>query len=270
MTSQNKTVVLIPHYNNMPGLKKTLSSICHKTGIDVLVIDDGSNLKNKPDAQSINKLVNENICVDFIYLDKNKGITNALNVGLNYISKHGDHEFVARLDCGDTCVANRFKIQEDFLISNPDHSLVGSWVKWVCNETGDEVFNFKPPTEHKKIKKKMSIRCNLIHPSVMYRLATVKELGKYPSNYTAAEDYAYFFKIAKHSKVANIPKYLTSTEHNIKGISITDKKNQNKSKLKIVMKYGKRDFYLLYGIAYNIILMNLPVKWVQKIKMQLR
>lgn len=270
MVHQSRTVVLIPHYNNINGLIKSLSSIHHPTGIDVLVIDDGSFLKNKPNHQDLNKYINKNVCLDFIYLEKNQGITDTLNFGLKYIAKNSHHEFIARIDCGDTCVVNRFKIQEDFLTLNPDHALVGSWVKWICKTSGEEVFNFKPPSEHKKIKKRMSIKCNIIHPSVMYRLSVVKELGKYPSNFNAAEDYAYFFKMAKYSKVANIPKYLTKTEHNNNGISILNKKDQNKSKLKVVMKYGRKDFYLLYGIAYNLALMNIPNRWVQKLKMQLR
>ena len=270
MPSIIKTIILIPHFNNLAGLTKSLSCIFHRTGIDILVIDDGSDPDYKPNLTFLKSTLNQNVNLNIIYLPKNRGITEALNHGLNYILEKGSHEFIARIDCGDTCVKNRFSLQEEYMEKNPDTSLVGSWVKWVNNSSQKALFSYRPPCEYKKIKKRMSIRCNVIHPSVMYRVSIVKEVGIYPVNYNAAEDYAYFFEMAKHSKIANIPKFLTQTEHNKGGISAQNKKIQNKSKLKIVMKYGKRDFYLLYGILLNLILIYTPASLIFKVKSQLK
>lgn len=44
-------IVLIPHYNNLIGLKKTIASINEDISIDILVIDDGST--NKLDKSDI-------------------------------------------------------------------------------------------------------------------------------------------------------------------------------------------------------------------------
>ena len=266
----SKTVILIPHYNNLEGLKKSLRSIYHPKGIDVLVIDDGSNENNRLIVSNLKKELYPTTNLKVLSLAANKGIVDALNFGLDYILKIGTYEYVARIDCGDTCVENRFILQEDFLTENKEISLVGSWVRWMCKSSKRQVFSYRPPTESKKIKRRMSIRCNVIHPSVMYRVATVKEIGNYPHNYTDAEDYAYFFKIAKKSKIANIPKYLTNTEYNTDGISVRNKKSQNKSKLKVVMKYGRLDPYLLFGIVYNIALIYIPQKFIFRIKSHLR
>lgn len=265
-----KTIILIPHYNNLVGLRKSLSNIFHKTGVDVLVIDDGSTKELRPELTSLKAYLNPNVNLEIDYLPNNRGITETLNYGLNRILEKGKHEFIARIDCGDTCVKNRFSLQEDYLETNPDVSLVGSWVKWINNASNKHVFSYRPPCEYKKIKKRMSIRCNVIHPSVMYRVDIVKKVGIYPLNYNAAEDYAYFFEMAKHSKIANIPKFLTHTEHNKEGITAQNKRTQNKSKLKIVMKYGKRDLYLLYGILLNLILIYTPASLIFKVKSQLK
>lgn len=270
MPSTNKTVILIPHYNNLAGLAKSLESIFHPNGIDVLVIDDGSERDSLPDLSTLKKHLNKKVSIEIIYLEENMGIAKALNHGLNSILEKGTHEFIARLDCGDTCVVNRFILQEDYLEKNQDVSLVGSWVKWVNDDSQKELFSYCPPAEYKKIKKRMSIRCNVIHPSVMYRVSIVKEIGVYPVNFKAAEDYAYFFEIAKQSKVANIPKFLTTTEHTQNGITNRNKKVQNRSKLKIVMTYGKKDFYLLYGILRNLLLIYTPAKLVYRVKSQFR
>ena len=267
---KTKTIILIPHFNNLDGLTKSISCIHHRTGIDVLVIDDGSHDDYKPTDSNLSSFINENVNLNIISLKENKGITLALNHGLNYILEKGCHCYIARLDCGDTTVVNRFHIQEDFLDKNKDCALVGSWVKWMSNETNKEIYSFRPPASYKKIKKKMSIRCNVIHPSAMYRVSIVEKVGLYPINYKAAEDYAYFFEIMKKGKVANIPKYLTRVEHNSGGITNKNKRVQSRSKLKVIMKYGRKDFYLLYGIAFNVALISTPARIVLKIKSKLR
>lgn len=268
--STNKTIILIPHYNNLDGLVKTIECICHKKGIDVLVIDDGSKENQQPTISLLESHLNENVTLKILSYSKNKGITEALNHGLKHIIKEDKHLFVARLDCGDTCVVNRFSLQEEFLLKNTKVELVGSWVQWVDPQSKKEVFSFRPPTQNKKIKKKMSIRCNLIHPSVMFRVSTVKKIGLYPSKYIAAEDYAYFFEIIKTGEVANIPKFLTKVEQNENGVTHQNKRKQSRSKLKIVLKYGKKDLHLLYGVAFNLALMGTPAKIVNKIKSKVK
>lgn len=265
----SNTIVLVPHYNNVQGLMNSLRSIKHSNSIDVLVVDDGSDNNQLPNIPEINNILNKNVNVKIIEISLNGGITNALNVGLDYILKKKTHRFVARLDCGDVCVANRFSIQEKFLLNNNSIDIVGSWVKWVDNKSKKDIFCYKPPTNHKKIRRMMAVRCNIIHPSVMYRLSVVEALGKYPLNFEAAEDYAYFFNMANRSQTANIAKFLTKVEYNPKGISYAKRKEQNKSKLKIVLKYGKFNFHTVYGIAYNIGLMAVPSKIVLKMKKQL-
>lgn len=265
-----KTVILIPHYNNLEGLQKSLRSIYHPIGIDVLVIDDGSAEEEQPTLLNLKDAIGPTINIEMLNLKENEGIVSALNKGLKHIVKKGNYQYVARIDCGDTCVENRFILQEEFLDTHKDISLVGSWVRWICKSTEKEVFSYRPPSENSKIRRRMAIRCNIIHPTVMYRVSTVQEVGTYPNNYKNAEDYAYFFNIAKKYKLANIPKYLTNTEHNVEGISIQNKKSQNKSKLKVVMKYGRNNPYFLFGIVYNIALIYFPQKLLLRIKSQLR
>ena len=263
------TVILVPHFNNLRGLKTTLHSIWHPVGIDVLVVDDGSESDQIPRVSSLENDVHENVSLEIIHINKNKGITRALNLGLDHILKKRVHEFVARLDCGDTCVVNRFLVQENFLNTNVEIDIVGSWVEWFDNKSGEGIFCNRPPISHKKIKQRMSIRCNIIHPSVMFRVSLVTMVGKYPLNYEAAEDYAYFFNIVNKSQTANIPKFLTKAEFNKNGISYTKRLAQNKSKLKIVLKYGEFNFHFIYGIFYNLLLMVIPYHFLFRIKEEL-
>ncbi len=260
-----KTIVLIPHYNNLGCLKKTLGSIKHAHGIDVLIVDDGSDELETPDLERLNDSLNQNVLLEIIKLNENKGISYALNHGLEHILKVKKHQFIARIDCGDVCVDDRFEVQENFLEQNKNIDIVGSWVRWL-DESGKQVFCKKPPTTHNKIRRQMSIRCSLIHPSTMYRLSVVEDVGKYPDKYQAAEDYAYFFNIANKAKTANIPSFLTSVEFNEKGISQSRRKEQSKSKLRIIFDYSPLNFHFLYGVPYNLLLMSLSATTIMKIK----
>jgi hypothetical protein len=58
-----KTVVLIPHYNNLDCLVRTLKSIYHSTGIDVLVVDDGSKESMFPDVKMLQRVVDPNVYI---------------------------------------------------------------------------------------------------------------------------------------------------------------------------------------------------------------
>lgn len=261
----SKTVVLIPHYNNLDCLRKTLNSIHHNECIDVLIVDDGSECVHKASIERVKESLNQNVSLEILMLDENKGITHALNHGLDYILKERKHKFIGRIDCGDICVSNRFELQEQFLTNNKDVGVVGSWVKWLDTD-GKQVFCKKPPTLHKKIKRQMSIRCSLIHPSTMFRMSVVDNIGKYPCSYEAAEDYAYFFDIANHAETANIPKFLTGVEHNNEGISISKRKEQSKSKLKVIFDYSPFNFHFLYGIIYNLCLMSVGPATILRMK----
>lgn len=261
----SNTTVLIPHYNNLSSLQKTLKSIYHSKKIDVLVIDDGSEINKIPELPKLNSFLNPNVYLSVLNIGENKGIAYALNYGLDYILKEKKNQFIARIDCGDVCVSNRFEIQEQFLIENKEVDVVGSWVRWIDSK-GEQVFCKKPPEKHKKIKRKMSVRCTLIHPSTMYRTTIVDSVGKYPDNYEAAEDYAYFFDIANHSQTANIPKFLTNVEHNEQGISNSKRKEQSKSKLKVIVNYSPLNLHLLYGLVYNIFLMSIGPATILKFK----
>ena len=48
----NSLIIVIPHYNDLDGLKKTLLSVIEDIKIDVIVVDDGS--EDKIDESKLN------------------------------------------------------------------------------------------------------------------------------------------------------------------------------------------------------------------------
>lgn len=213
-----------------------------------MVVDDGSNLK--PEG---NHLKYDNGFLKIITLEKNLGIEYALNKGLAYIESLG-YDYVGRLDCGDLCKANRFKIQLSFLKEHPKVALVGSWVN-IIDEKGKFHYTFKHPTSHAELSKKIYFNSMFVHPSVVFKTSILKDIGYYPTKYKAAEDYAFFFKIIKHFQTANLDKILLDYVVDPNSISSKKRKIQVKSRIRIILKHFYIGYYPIYGLLRNTLLL---------------
>ncbi|WDF63511.1 glycosyltransferase [Flavobacterium sp. KACC 22763] len=258
----NKILVLIPYYNNIEGLLKSLRSIDPDEESDVLIVDDGSAIKLNED------LVYESFKakgkVFFKILEKNGGIESALNQGLE-IAQAKKYEYIARLDCGDICLGKRFQIQHQFLKENLEIKIVGTNVLAVdCDDKFLYAINL--PLHHEEIEKKMYFNSMLIHPAVMFCTSIIETIGYYPTHYKSAEDYAFFFAILKKHKMANIKEYLTQIEINEKGISLQKRQQQVKSRIQIIKDNFYFGWYPIYGLFRNYILLILPYNIILAIK----
>jgi len=263
----NKAIVLIPHYNNPKGLERSLASIDPSDCVDVLIVDDGS--KQLFDEQILKSSFKANGTIYYIYLETNKGIEYALNTGLEYISQKPFYKYIARLDSDDQCVGRRFTIQQEYLESNPDVKLVGSNAFAVDTE-GTFLYNMVRPEGSEEIKNKMYLNSMFIHPSVMFCSDVIANIGYYPINYKAAEDYAFFFKIVKKYKTANLQQSLIKYEVNPGGISLTQRKQQVKSRLRVMKDNFYFGFYPIYGLARSVVLYIMPYSVIKYVKTNLK
>jgi len=259
----NQNLLIIPHFNNNSGLLKSIKSIGNQEKLDVFIIDDGSTYHKISEAEILSNQKFDGK-IFFHYFDQNKGIEHALNAGIDY-GITNKYTYLSRLDCGDLCVENRFKIQEDFLKSNQEVGLVGSHVKAV-DEEGNFLFPIKVPTDEDKIRKGMLLGAMFIHPTIMFKSAVVKEVGNYPINYKAAEDFAFFTNILKKYKGANIDDFLVTIELNTKGISIKNRKVQAKSRINILKDNYQWGIYSTYGVIRSYILYFMPYSLIQMVK----
>ncbi|WP_038055508.1 glycosyltransferase [Thermus amyloliquefaciens] len=254
--------VLIPVYNNQAGLERTLASIDEKLPLDVVVVDDGSDppiqLRGLPQPHR-----------GFVLrLDRNMGIEHALNHGLRWILEK-DYRYVARLDAGDLCYPGRFFRQREFLEKNPQYALVGGQVRFV-DDSGRDLFREKFPTEHEDISRIMHARSCFIHPAVMLRVSALQEVGFYSDRFPAAEDYELFFRLTKRFKVANLPDAVLICHVDPKGISLTKRRRQILSRIKVMLTYfdvGRKESWL--GLMKSVALLAVPVPVVQFLKRRL-
>jgi len=251
--------VLMPAHNNFIGLVESIKSIAYKKDrYVILIVDDGS--KIPVTKTTLYEHFSTAINIEVIRLAHNQGITIALNTGLEYIYNNFSVQFIARLDCGDICTPERFHTQVEYLQSNKNIDLIGSWCYFKNNESG-LAYKYITPTEHERIKRSMNFRNVFIHPTVMWRFSASKQL-KYPEDYQYAEDYGLFYEMICTMKSAIINQYLVTCEINQTGISIKNRSVQLKSRLKVISFYGKNEVLAFLGAIKLRLMMMIPHQFI--------
>lgn len=255
-----RLATLIPVYNPDAKLKSTLLALNETWHGDLFIVNDGS------DPNKVMELVSGvPIKCEILNIEKNVGITKALNVGLHHIMDLG-YRYIARIDAGDIPVNNRFVKQFNFLEENQDVGMVGGQVE-VVNLDGTHEFFHINPQEHDDIKKAMYLRNAFFHCVVMYRVDVIRKVGFYDETYKVAQDYEFFLRITHGSKVAIINEVLMLDLYNPSGISYARRSEQLRSKLRAQLKYMNiSSIYSLGGIAKSLIVIAFPDKLVWAVK----
>ncbi len=261
MNTKATICVLIPHYNGLEDLYTSLKSIKEDIQVDVLVIDDGSRVA--PDEAYLDSIYNfGNMKLEV--LAENQGIEHALNTGLKIIINQG-YEFIGRLDCGDLNHPNKYRKQLKYLEDNPEVMLLGTWVR-ILDESHNYLYDLKHPTSYKEIKRGMRLNSTFVHPTVVIRATIVNQVGLYPTQYSAAEDYAFYFKIIEKFKAENLPELLLDYVNDPNSISAQKRRTQVKNRIKIMKAHYNLSFYATYGILRSCLLYLLPRNLLTQVK----
>lgn len=141
--------------------------------------------------------------LNIIALKENRGLGNALNVGLAACK----FDLVARMDADDIAFPDRFEKQVAFLEENSNVDVLGSYVKemTVQGEIGEVRLS---PVTHKQI-----IEClwasPMVHPSVIMRRSRIIEVGNYDPSLRRRQDYELWFRCVEGGlKFYNLPEPL--------------------------------------------------------------
>jgi hypothetical protein len=102
---------------------------------------------------------------------------------------------------------------------------------------------------------------------VMFRTSVVRAVGADSYDYPAAEDFEFFWRIAKRFQVANVPETLLVTRFDRNGLSVARRRRQLRSKLRIQLEYFRVAEPLSFvGVAKTLALMSVPYSGVVAIK----
>lgn len=256
--------LLIPCFNNLEGLHKSLASI-HEEDVCVVVyvINDGSDFRLEPEdfyLYGFSVVVIEN--------KVNLGIEASLRLGVEQIDNDG-FEFFSRLDCGDTQYKNRISIQVSFLRGNLDHAIVGSYANAIDPSSNKVVFKLKNPLASEAVASRLLGTCCLCHPTITARTKFIMDVGNYRSKYICAEDYDLYLRVIQKYKIANYPDFLVNYEFSYSESSISSgrRPEQLRSRLRLQIGYfnifSKHSYF---GVLKTGALLVLPYKVIVSFK----
>ena len=157
--------VAIPMYNAAPHLRECLDSVLAQTfrDFELLIVDDGST----------------DGCVDIVRSYADPRIRLLLNrhdyIGsLNLLLSEARGKYIARMDADDVMVPQRLALQFAYMEAHPDVDLLGG--NMVTLGTSDCLYDTSGPSRRVTLQD-MLAGCCLVHPTVMFRTATVRAHG---------------------------------------------------------------------------------------------
>ena len=163
--------VLIPARGSCPYLSQTLESICASSiqPKEVILINDGISKIIISEIKSFQPRLN------LIVLENNgEGLVDALNTGLRY----SDAKFIARLDADDLASQNRFKLQLDTMLSNPQIVVLGGQATYIDSK-GEVTGHSNYINGRLDNREEFKTQCMIAHPAAMIRTSSALEVGGY-------------------------------------------------------------------------------------------
>lgn len=164
----------------------------------VLVVDG-------PVCNSLETLIKSYHDVDAIFLPENVGLSNALNIGLEYC----DNDLVFRMDADDVSMPDRFEKQIKFMAENPDISICSAWVAHYDERMEKLIGDRKLPFSDIDNKKYSKMRTPINHPATVFRKSALLKFGGYPNTRLPFEDWWLCLRALNYGfSIYNIQEYL--------------------------------------------------------------
>jgi glycosyltransferase involved in cell wall biosynthesis len=249
----HEIAVIMPAYNAERTLHRAVDSLSRNAaGFDLLIVDDCSRV---PVTEALRPLPAN---TEVLRLDRNRGVAGARNAGLRLLLA-GPYEFIAVLDADDVSNPERLAKEAAFLRANPHIAVVGSWARYVDENTRDIVFHFRPPCEPAAIRDALLLNNCTVHSSWMVRTRVLREVGLYDERFPLGEDYELLRRMSARFEFANLPEFLVDYTISMAGLSMQKRRRQLWDRLRIQVKYfdpWRRSAWL--GVARTTALFAIP------------
>lgn len=224
-------VVLMTAYNAERTIGKAIESLKRDSEpFDLLIVDDCSRMPLCRALDGSDKRIT------IVRPDRNLGVAGAKNFGLRLLLEKS-YEFIAMMDADDIAMPRRLEKQAAFLRAHPDVALVGSWARFVEENSRSVVFRCCPPCDAKGIREALFLNNCMIHPTWMVRTQALRVSGLYSSEFPAAEDYELLRRMSTQFEFANLPECLLDYSISMSGVSMTRRRRQLFDRLRIQAKY---------------------------------
>ena len=152
--NQNTVSVIIPVYNRVKVIDRSINSVINQTYPinQIIVIDDGSN-------DGTYDLVKRNFPQVIVKYQENKGVSNARNVGINSAKSN----WIAFLDSDDEWLQHKLQCQMDRVCIESESHVVHTNEIWIRNGV-----RVNPMRKHEK-KLDVLCKCKKIVPKLSWQ-----------------------------------------------------------------------------------------------------
>ncbi|MBC7784653.1 MAG: glycosyltransferase [Burkholderiales bacterium] len=229
--------VIMSAYNADRYLREALDSILNQTFrlFEFIIIDDGST-DGTPQILHEYKARDKRIEV---ISRPNKGLTISLNEAL----ARANAPLIARMDCDDVAMPDRFEKQVQYFTDHPECVLLGSRVNLIDPFGGHIALGDYMKLTHEEIDADLlkGRGGSVVHPSAMMRADALWKVGGYREKYNNSEDLDLWLRLAEIGRVANLPDVLLKYRRHPDSVSHMKYENQWTLKKNIVAEaYARR------------------------------
>jgi glycosyltransferase involved in cell wall biosynthesis len=248
-----KVSVIIPAYNSMTYLPKTLESVLRQTFTDfeVLIINDGSSDNIVEWALQIAdprvRLISQ----------PNQGVSVARNIGIT----HAQGEYIAFLDADDLWQPTKLEKQVRCLEDDPAAGLVYTWTAFIDESdqpTGVSIVSHAEGNVWKQIVVRDMISTG---SSPMTRRECIASVGVFDANISIGEDRDMWTRIAARYPFAVVKEPLTLYRRHSRNTTKNSKKIVHELRQVIEKSFHSAPLELLYLRNQSYGWMNFFAAW---------
>ena len=230
----SKIDLVIPVYGEAPFLEETIRSCESSLGVTFNLIW----ALDRPSAK-VRRIIEDfstTRSYSKVVLSHTPGIVAALNLAID----SGQAEYIARLDSDDVMESNRLQLQSQYLDTTMEVGVVGTQMTLI-DESNKRLGVTKYPRNHEQIIALLEFQNCIGHPSVMFRRSTFEKAGGYRSQFSGAEDYDLWLRIAEFAKLHNLVEPLT--RYRISSFQFTKRKESNQGVVETAVRLASLGYF---------------------------
>ncbi|MBL4936351.1 glycosyltransferase [Clostridium sp. YIM B02515] len=246
------SVLMSVYYKeNASYLKKAIDSILNQTlrPSEIVIVEDGKLTHELNDCIG-EYVINNDGLFKIVKLEKNKGLGEALKIGLLNCS----YDIVARMDTDDICRSDRFEKQINYLRNNSNVSIVGSYIAEFEGSPNNIISIRKVPVTYKEVYTNSKRRNPLNHMTVVFRKNDILNSGNYRT-FLLNEDYDLWCRVLMNNYIIeNIPDTLVYARAGNEMYMRRGGIKYFRSELELQKQLYNSNFISFYRLSTNIIL----------------